>query len=87
MKPVAYVDVTGVGSSHGLQAGKGLCVGLWKLWKAERLGVKDRAWFVHVEDDGPRLRWQQLSILEEQGERHVLRSDEHHYFAWTREGG
>jgi len=76
-RPVAYIDATGVSSPAELQAKKGLCVGVWKLWKAEKLGVeKHRVWIVHVEDDGPRLRWQQLSVLEQQGAKHRLRSDE-----------
>ena len=76
-KPVAFIDATGVASPQELQEHKGLCVGLWKLWKAEKHGLeKHRVWIVHVEDDGPRLRWQQLSILEEQGTKHKLRRDE-----------
>ena len=76
-KPVAYIDVTGISSPRDLQPGKGLCVGIWKAWKAEKLGLeKSRVWFVHVEDDGPRLRWINLEYLERNAERHRLRSDE-----------
>ena len=76
----ALVDATGVSSPRELQPNKGLCVGAWKIWKAERLKLnKHKIWIVHIEDDGPRLRWIQLSVIENSGEEHRLKHDENPY--------
>ena len=71
---VAYIDVTGFWSERQAKTinnGKELCVGAWKLWKAQRFGILDKAWIVHVADKRVSLRWLPLAALE--GNRHTAR--------------
>jgi len=70
----AYIDVTGFWSeskAKTINSGKELCVGAWKLWKAQRFGIVDRAWIVHVADKRVSLRWLPLTVLE--AEKHIAR--------------
>ncbi len=78
-KPVAFVDVTGVRSPHDHVRGLGLCVGKWKVWKAEKYGVLDRVWMAHVDDEGPRVRWASLAYLAEAGEERRMVDGERPY--------
>ncbi len=74
MDVVAYVDVTGFWDerqARSVNGGKELCVGAWKLWKARKFGVVDRAWIVHVADKRVSLRWLPLAALD--AEKHVAR--------------
>ena len=62
---VAYVDVTGVAGRGDMQRHRcnGLCVGVWKLEKASRLGLLDRAWIAFVVDEDLSIRFQSLRWL------------------------
>ncbi|ALL00129.1 Viral/Archaeal nuclease [Pyrodictium delaneyi] len=74
MDAVAFIDVTGFWSEQAartVNGGKELCVGAWKLWKAQRFGLLDRAWIVHVADKRVSLRWLPLAALE--AEKHMAR--------------
>ena len=73
----AYLDVTGVRTASTMQPGKGLCVGLWKIWKAEKYNVKEKTWIVHVLEDHASLRFISLPYLEQHGRETRLYRDEH----------
>ncbi len=47
-RPVAFIEITGVNSVRDYDKGKGLCIGAWKVWKAEKYGVQDKVWYIHV---------------------------------------
>lgn len=67
MRAVAFIDVTGVRSQHDYEKKKGLCVGAWKLWKAERYNVTERTWFIHVLDEKISLRFINYNRLRKLG--------------------
>jgi len=45
MRILAFLEVTG---TKDLCRGEELCIGAWKLFKAERFNVQDRVWYIHV---------------------------------------
>ncbi len=45
MKILAYIEVTG---TRDLCRGEELCIGAWKVFKAERFNVQDKTWYIHV---------------------------------------
>ncbi len=80
-RPLAFIDVTGVHSDEEMvktvDEGRGLCIGVWKLWKAEKYGVLDRTWFCHVTASRVALRW--LPAPKAQGRRVSLVKGEKPY--------
>ncbi len=45
MKIKAFLEVTG---TNDLCKGEELCIGVWKVFKAERFNVQDKVWYIHV---------------------------------------
>ncbi len=45
MKILAYLEITG---TNDLARGEELCIGAWKVFKAERFNVQDKVWYIHV---------------------------------------
>ncbi len=45
MKIMAYLEITG---TKDLEKGEELCIGAWKIFKAERFNVQDKVWYIHV---------------------------------------
>jgi len=46
--PVAFIEITGVERASDMAKHKGLCIGAWKIYKAEKFKVTDRVWYIHV---------------------------------------
>ena len=66
LEPAAYIDVTGFREEKAAKKQDGralLCIGSWKLFKAQEFGLESRAWAVHIADKRVSLRWIQFSKL------------------------
>ena len=62
-EPMAFIEVTGVDRSQDMQKKKGLCIGSWKVFKAEKFNVQDMVWYVHVVTDRVSLRFINYNML------------------------
>jgi len=72
LKPVAFLEITGIRSTSDYDRGKGLCIGSWKVWKAEKFGVQDKTWYIHVLDDRISLRFIPYHTLKKYAVFHTL---------------